>query len=215
MSEVAPARPRLDRRRIVEGLLEIGVDQFSMHSLARHLGVSATALYRYFGSREELMAAAMDAFCEGLEVPDAGAEWTEYLRLLGRAFRRRLLEMPGAADYGAAIGPATPSAFGIVEAALGVLRRAGFTGIGAWRAYSLVVNHAFHSVQGQEHFESLVARNGPGGFRVFQLSDQERERFPELSRVVDAQHFDFELAFEEGLACIVAGILAEHERGAM
>ncbi len=215
MSQAAPLRVRLDRDRIVRGLLEIGVDRFSMHSLARHLGVSATALYRYFSSREELLAAAMDAFCDSLELPDPALPYPDYLRELSRAFRRALRAMPGAADYGTAIGPATPSAFKVIEGALGVLRAAEFTPGGAWRAYSLVVMQAFQSVQSEERFALLAERNGPGGYRVYQLSQSERERFPELASVVAAQRFDFDAAFEEALGCVVAGIVAEHERGAL
>lgn len=213
MSHAASLRRPLDRDRIVTGLLEIGVDRFSMHSLARHLGVSATALYRYFSSREELLAAAMDTFCERLELPDEGLPYPDYLTRLGHAFRSALLSMPGAASYGEAIGPSTPAAFSILEAALRVLRAAGFTSSGAWRAYSLVVMQAFQLVQSQERFEKLVARHGPGGYRVYQLSAAEKQALPELARVVESQRFDFDASFAESIACVVAGIVVQHERG--
>ncbi len=189
-------------------MLEIGVDRFSMHGVARRLGVSTTALYRYFASKEDLLAAAMDAFCERLEIelPAADLPWREYLRELALSFRRTLLGMPGAAGYGTAMGPSTPAAFAIVERALGVLRRAGFTSEEAWRAYGLVVGHAFQCVQGEERFAAKVAAHGPGGYRIYQLSDEEKEHYPEVARMVASQRFDFDASFEASLEWILAGI---------
>jgi len=217
VSAPAPAapRPRLDRETIVRTVLEIGVARFSMHAVARRLGVSATALYRYFPSRETLLAAVMDVFCERLEPPDPDLPWPEYLSRLAHAFRRTLLRMPGAADYATAIGPATPSAFAIVEEALGVLRAAGFGPEAAWRAYTLVVNHAFRAVQGQEQFAALQERTGPGAFRLFQLSEAERRRYPEVARVGASLRFDFDESFARSLACIVAGLEVQRARGAL
>ena len=212
MTAPGPRRLPLDRDRIIAGLLELGVDRFSMHSLARHLGVSATALYRYFPSREALLAGTMDVFCERLTLPALETPWPEYLRELARAFRRALLEMPGAADYGTAIGPATPSAFAIIEAALGRLTAAGFDPSQAWRVYGQVVNHAFQSVQSEERFHRMVAEHGDLGYRVYKLSEEERETYPELARAVDAMVVDFDRAFETTLEWLVAGIEASARR---
>lgn len=41
--------------------VELGLDRMSMHSIARALGWSATALYRYFGSKDAILAAARTA----------------------------------------------------------------------------------------------------------------------------------------------------------
>ncbi len=204
----APTRIPLDRDRIVAAMLEIGVDRFSMHRVARHLGVSTTALYRYVDSKEALLAAAMDAFCERLALPPADLPWRAYLRGLALAFRNTLLAMPGAAEYGTAVGPATPAAFAIVERSLAVLRRAGFTPEDGWRAYRLVVGHAFHCVQGEERFAAKVAADGPGGYRIYQLSEPERLRFPELARMVASLRFDFDTSFQSSLDWILAGIAA-------
>lgn len=212
MSSALPARPRLDRDRIVEALLEIGVDRFSMHAIARHLGVSTTALYRYFSSREELLAAAMDAFCARLDLPETDQPWPDYLRALAIEFRRALLAMPGAAAYGTSVGPATPAAFEIVESALTVLRKGGFESVAAWRTYGLVVNHAFQSVLGQERFAAMEEENGPGGYRIYQLSDEERDRYPEIAQLVSSLYFDFDESFEASLECLISGIVVEHER---
>ena len=132
--------------------------------------------------------------------------WRAYLLSLAHAFRHTLLSMPGAAEYGSKIGPATPSAFAIVDAAIGVLRQAGFSARGAWRAYSLVVSYTFSAVQGQEHFARLEIEHGSGGFRVFRLSPEERAAFPNLAWTTDAVDFDFDATFEANLDAIVSGL---------
>ncbi|MEM9177819.1 MAG: TetR/AcrR family transcriptional regulator C-terminal domain-containing protein, partial [Myxococcota bacterium] len=191
----AATRPTLTPESIVRAVLDLGVDRFSMHGVARHLGVSATALYRHVGSRDELIALAMDTLCTQIEMPPADAEWRSYLTALANEFRRTLRAMPGAADYGSKIGPATPTALGIVDQALGVLRDAGFSGLGAWRAYSLVVNYAFYAVQSEEHFHRLEAEHGAGGFRVFQLRPEEHARFPNVAWSTSDFDFDFDASF--------------------
>ncbi|MEM7409638.1 MAG: TetR/AcrR family transcriptional regulator [Myxococcota bacterium] len=202
----AAARAPLSQDAIVRAVLDVGVNRFSMHSVARHLGVTATALYRHVGSRDELLALAMEAYCARIVLPDASLEWRPYLEALAHGFRDTLLAMPGAAEYGTKIGPATPSAFAIVDHAIGVLREAGFSALGAWRAYSLVVNYAFSAVQGLEHFARLEAEHGSGGFRVFQLSAEERASFPNLAWTTDGIDFDFDATFDANLKAIVAGL---------
>lgn len=209
----APVRSRLDRDRIVEALLEIGIEGFSMHSLARRLGVSATALYRHFESREALLAAAMDHFCARVARPTSEA-WDIYLEELAVNFRFALLEMPGAADYASAIGPASEQAFALVEGALAVLRGAGFAPREAWIAYVFVIHHTIHSVQRQERFEALNRQRGPKPYRVLELGSAERERFPSLAAALPALDLDFERSFQTSLTFVIDGLRAEQRRQA-
>ncbi|MET0369865.1 MAG: TetR/AcrR family transcriptional regulator [Sphingobium sp.] len=56
--------------------VEIGLDRLSMHGIARALGWSATALYRYFENKEAILAAArtaaFDRLSDRLEAAMAG-----------------------------------------------------------------------------------------------------------------------------------------------
>ncbi len=201
-------RPQLiDRDKIVRAALEIGVDDLSMHSLAAHLEVSATALYRYFGSKEALIDACMDEFCSRLHLPAACLPWRDYMYGIGMAFRNALLALPGVCQYGFKIGPTTPAAFRIIESALQVLHDAGFAPADAWRAYSLVVDHAFYYTQKEELFHQLEAENGAGGYRVLQLAVEELQPFPMLASAIAAiTPADFDGSYEQNLVILLDGL---------
>src|SRR4051812_37874978 len=76
-------------------LVEHGGEGFALRAIAREMGLSAPALYRYFDSREDLVehvvADLYDELCAHLEdARDAAAPATPPVRLLAcsRAFRR-------------------------------------------------------------------------------------------------------------------------------
>lgn len=206
---------KVDLKKIIQAALELGVDNLSMHAVATELGVSPAALYRYVESREGLLDACIDAFCERIELPSSELAWQDYLLELGRAFRQALLAMPGISAYGMKIGPTTPAAFVIIDAALGVLMRAGFKPVEAWSAFSLVVNHAFSMVQNQENFAALERQNGAGGYKLIRLQDDELEGTPYLaaalgSVLTEPGFPNFDLRYEDQLKCLVAGIAARN-----
>lgn len=93
-----PGRPaRLSREAIVEAALEFDLADLSMHGLARRLGVSHGALYRWVASREALVALVSDVVLERM-TPHEGAtdgDWRAWLVELGWTIRRVLLAAPG------------------------------------------------------------------------------------------------------------------------
>lgn len=75
-------RPSLDLERITAVAIEIadadGLAKVTMSSVASRMGVAAMTLYRYVGSKDELLVAMADAASP--EPPDpAGRSWREYL----------------------------------------------------------------------------------------------------------------------------------------
>lgn len=87
-------RPRLDLAAITAAAIEIADDEglagVSMASVAAQVGVAATALYRYVGSKEELLIAMTDAVVPEPPKPD-GLPWRDYLALWCRAQRDAVL----------------------------------------------------------------------------------------------------------------------------
>lgn len=78
-----------------------GTASLSLRGIARDLGVTAPALYRYFPSREDLITALIvdgfTALAQTLEAADADHECADYrgrLADLCRAYRRFALERP-------------------------------------------------------------------------------------------------------------------------
>lgn len=93
-----PGRPaRLSREAIVAAALEIDLAELSMHGLARRLGVSHGALYRWVANREALVALVSDVVLERMTPHEgpADGDWRAWLAELGRSIRRVLLEAPG------------------------------------------------------------------------------------------------------------------------
>ena len=105
MAEPAPASPSRRERARADTLLEIkrtarrvlvehGVDGLALRAVARRMGMTAPAIYRYFASREDLVDNVVgdlyDELCDVLEgVRDAAVPATPGVQLLqvSRAFR--------------------------------------------------------------------------------------------------------------------------------
>lgn len=214
MTQHTSGRPQLiDLEKILQAALELGVDNLSMHAVARRLDVSVAALYRYVDSREHLLDACMDAFCARIELPSADLPWPEHLHAVGQAFRRALLTMPGMSDYGMKIGPTTPAAFAIIDSALAVLLHADFEPKEAWNALAMVVDHAFYAVRNQENYVALEQKNGPGGYKMLQLQADELARTPYMARVLEATMTepgfpDFDGTYRQQLDWLITGISA-------
>src|SRR5262245_46131861 len=88
-------RPRLDLATITAAAIEIadaeGLAGVSMNSVATRVGVAATALYRYVGSKEDLLTSMADGVAPAPPEP-AGMSWRDYLALWTRTQRDLVLE---------------------------------------------------------------------------------------------------------------------------
>ncbi|NJP90803.1 TetR/AcrR family transcriptional regulator [Nonomuraea sp. FMUSA5-5] len=83
-------RPRLDLATITAAAIELadaeGLAGVSMNSVATRVGVAATALYRYIGSKDDLLVLMADAVAP--DPPDpSGRPWRDYLALWTRIQR--------------------------------------------------------------------------------------------------------------------------------
>lgn len=138
-SDTSPRR-RLDRERIVEAALfsieADGVEQMTMRSLGRNLGVEAMALYRYVSGREDLLEAVVSHLLDGLLQRVEAAEtssWQQYLQHVAHEVRRVALENPAAFPLIVSRHPSTPwlrpplRDIQIVEHLLATLAARGFT----------------------------------------------------------------------------------------
>lgn len=136
----SPPRRRLDRERIVEAALSSieadGVEQMTMRSLGRDLGVEAMALYRYVSGREDLLEAVVSHLLDGLLQRVEAAEtssWQQYLQHVAHEVRSVAMENPAAFPLIVSRHPATPwlrpplRDIQIVEHLLATLAAQGFT----------------------------------------------------------------------------------------
>ncbi len=125
-------RAPLTRRAVIEAALSIGdsegLEAISLRRVARDLGVTPMALYRYVDSKEGLLEGIIERAFEEFELPpESEDDWREEMRTLARSFRRLLITHPTvAALFSSKPTEISQTGARIVEVTLGVLRRAGF-----------------------------------------------------------------------------------------
>ncbi len=125
-------RTTLTREAVVEAAVaradEEGLDALSFRRLAADLGVTPMALYRYVGSKDELLMAMGELVYGEFPLPDPSGTWQQQLRELAHAYRRLLLRHPAVAEIERK-GLPMPSTSGlrVIEVLLGALRTAGFS----------------------------------------------------------------------------------------
>jgi len=125
-------RKALSRDAVIDAALAIGdtegIEAISLRRLARDLGVTPMALYRYVDSKEGLLGAIADRAFEEFEFPpETETDWREEIKALGRSFRRLLIAHPTVAALFSNKPPEiSRNGVRVVEVVLGVLRRAGF-----------------------------------------------------------------------------------------
>lgn len=140
-----PATP-LTRERIVRGATQIadreGLEGLSMRKLGKALGVEAMSLYNYFASKDELIAALIDAVFSEIELPDSG-DWRSAMR------RRAISALEVLSRHRWAVGlmessmQPGPANLRHHEAVLRRLRQAGFSVAMTAHAYSALDSYIY------------------------------------------------------------------------
>jgi AcrR family transcriptional regulator len=180
-------RERLNREHILKAALQLaerdGLDALTMRRLGRELGVEAMALYYYFPSKEALLDGIVELLSERIEVPAGGADaWPDGIRRIMRSYRQVAHAHPETFPLLVLRPLATPVAVARAEAALDVLRRAGFDHRTAILAFRTLASYA-------------------GGFVLEELTGQ-------APRVTIG---DREAEFEFGLDAVLNGLDAKRD----
>ncbi|VXB20811.1 conserved hypothetical protein [Arthrobacter sp. 9AX] len=171
VSEPRTRRPRnsltLDEiLDVAERVAAGGIESLTIRAVAAELKSSPMALYRYFGTKDELVDALLDRVLGRMEPPSDSASWIEDLGDFARN-HRELLSRHQWAVSGLFAHPAPgPNALPIGEWALRILERGGITGDAAVAAFSgiIALNYGWSSF--------VVARAaGAGGPLAEDLAD--------------------------------------------
>jgi TetR/AcrR family transcriptional regulator, tetracycline repressor protein len=121
-------RPQLSREVVVKAALQLleadGGDALTMRRVADEIGVSASSLYGYVASKEELVQLVLDRIFEDVVVPPAGS-WQETIKEFGRAMLAAYRRHPGVAALTLGRVAVTPSMLSMGERILSELRSAG------------------------------------------------------------------------------------------
>src|SRR5215510_14285593 len=141
-------RNTLSRDRVVDAALRLidahGLDAVTMPAVAKHLGVGTMSLYRHVEDKDDLVDAVAERVIGGVTVPGGDpADWEG--RVVGylRDLRDAALAHPALASILAARGLTVGPVFDQLEAAHGILRRAGFSELEAVRAFYTLFVYVF------------------------------------------------------------------------
>jgi len=128
---MAAQRISTDVRRVqildaaLELVEEVGIDRLSMRSIAVRVTLSPMALYRHFGSREELLDALVGRVLSGVAVGDPSSEWSEQLRALGRSLLSVAVAHPASFNLVLTRPYRAPEAIRVMQATERLLQQAG------------------------------------------------------------------------------------------
>lgn len=212
-SEPSPVRRgrgrprRIDRKKILEAAAQMSADELSMPDLAKRMGVSVAALYRYVGGRDQVLELLGQHAMATLELPAQNhTHWAEWMLGYAGALRAALLRFPGRISHVHPGAPDTPTSLDHVETVLSVLTRAGFSDGEAMATFFVVVDMAFGFVH-RELETAAEMRAGRDYHRLFYRALAERH--PDELAVLRRLSFS-ELApdeqFAETLRTVLAGV---------
>ena len=223
-SDHASLTPELIAAAAVELIDAEGLDRASMRRLAARLGVTTGSLYWHFADRTALLAAAAAHVLRDLQVPEQSLPWDEWIVDLARRYRRLLHQHPHLSPLvHTELASNSRAQFHFIEAQLGNLRRAGFSGPGLVDAYN--VEAAF--IAG---FVAIELSEPPRDNRAT-WADQRRSDLASAGEPLMAEHREqleeafmlrwhggserpMDRAFEAALRVLVDGLRASPDRTA-
>lgn len=199
-SKIRKGRPaQISQKEIVECALELGLQKVSMHTVGKQLGVSATALYRYVSSKEELILLCCDHIIEKIAFPDE-SEWEKYLYSFASQFRTVLLSIPNSVEFIRYNQKFTPASSALVDHALRVFREAQFEAEVGFMAFASVFTRVTDVVQYQEQ----AANSHHSNMEHKEINEKE---FPNLAWLLNnAKPVDYERYFEDGIKITIEGL---------
>jgi TetR/AcrR family transcriptional regulator, tetracycline repressor protein len=192
MADEKRTRARLSREVLVAAALDIadreGLDALSMRRLGAELGVDATAAYRHFSGKKDLLAGVVEAVLVGAAVEtDPATPWQKQFREVARAYRAALLaHSPAVSRLAATLPLNSLESLRIVEQALAILAAAGVPLPDAVTAMQSVGQLTTGSVLLEAFWREHMASGGEVHLSPPMLPDPE---LPFLSEAAASAHF--------------------------
>jgi AcrR family transcriptional regulator len=210
-------RPGLTLDRVVEAGVALaareGLGAVSMGRVARELGASTMGLYRYVGSKDELLVLMVDrAVRQGAEQPTRPPDgpWRAGLEHVAHVYWRALRRHPWVVRVPITAPPITPNQLEWLEAGLWALRETRLSEAEKLSVMLLISGYVRSQATLTADLGTASVDVMPGyGATVARLADP--ERFPALltaiaSGALDDDDYDPEAEFAFGLARILDGV---------
>ncbi|GGL65144.1 TetR family transcriptional regulator [Streptomyces fumigatiscleroticus] len=202
-------RPRsLTRNQLAAAALAVidreGLAGLSMRAVAKELGASTMALYRYVQDREELEGLVVDRVLGAMdtEPPDPAAPWQERVEVLVRRMRDAVSAHPSVAPLTVTHRHRSPVGLRWAETVLAVLTEAGIDGERRVVALRGLLGYVIGAIQ----LEHLGPLSGRGTDVIAELPPS---AFPYLSATArQAREVGPEAEFLGGLALLLRGLTA-------
>jgi AcrR family transcriptional regulator len=206
-----PHQP-LNRNRVLAAAVEIaderGVGAVTMREVASRLGVEAMSLYNHVPSKDDILDGMVDLVIERIELPSDVAGWREAMRRRAVSAHQVFGEHPWVPILIDSRESSGPSRLLYLDWVLGVLMKAGFSPVGASRAFSLLDSYIYGF--GIQQFNISAADDAsPEQMAEAFLASIPAEKYPNLNRM--ASHamesgYDAEADFDFGLDIILDGL---------
>jgi AcrR family transcriptional regulator len=193
------SRGSLSEDEILAGAITVakrdGLDGLSMPNLAKHLGASAMSVYRYFHSKDDLLAAMSELLMSEVysRLPPIGdGDWDEEMVRLMTALRTETQRIPLFAELCQRgpihlfSRPAVMSAFaGRLDEELQVVQRAGLTVDEAIRLHNILFAFTLGFVLLEFGAETKGDEPTPEGALATTVAQLDPDEFPMLRAVGD------------------------------
>ncbi len=216
---------QLTRDDITTAALEVAdrgeLDLLTMRGLAEELGVTAMALYTHVENKDDILDQIIDRVLarQALERPDETEDWKAWTIAAAERLRSVLTRYPALLDRYCRRPVGVPAALSRMEAALAVLRGAGFDEQGSIAAYTTIHTYTlgFAALEiARETFgrqgarvDGALTESSPHYWPAF-FAGLPEDQFPNLSRSrPDLMEFTTDNRFRGGLLTVLHGLDAE------
>lgn len=215
MTTVPARQPQLTRERIVdaaEALFETGRrEDFSLRELGDQLGVHATAVYRHFKDKRQLLQAVADRTLAG--VAGAGADLDDPFaaaEAVCLALRTALLQRPSATRVLSQGPTRQPNEIALTERLLGLMRRAGLSPEDSIDAYHALIEFAVGSAVIDQPLASLTDDERAAVYRRWRgdYLGLDEKSFPHLVALAPRMYRDASDQFTFGLTAMLEALRA-------
>ena len=212
-----PARPGLNRRRVLEAALAVvdrdGLDELTIRRLGIELGVEGMSLYKHVADKDAVLDGVVELlWAEVPASPGPETEWHAALRQLADGLRAMFRRHPRAAPLLVTRNFLNPAALRCYDAYLNVLYGAGFERRPALDALCAVAGQAF----GYSLVELRCAGPQPEGAQPesqIQLLRRITQALPPdlpdslVELAMELSGFcEFDRCFEVGVSAVIAGL---------
>ena len=213
-TDQTPRREPLTKERILEAALRVmdaeGLDAVTMRRIGRELGVEAMSLYNHVEDKDDILNGVTERVFTEFDYPELTGDWMRDGRAMSHEWRRLLNLHPSVCQLLAERHKPLEglAAFGAMDKALGLLRRAGLSERDAAQAFNALGSYILGYVtmeQGlmlgndeehaRQHDEAVTALQGSGFDNVVAC-------LPHFADCDPDQQFDF------GLDLIFRGVRA-------